>query len=99
MNNTLIVALNTKFQPIQDEMKEMVKAMDYINEQFEDICREHQTTQDDIKMLKSENEQLKSTVAILGNRLSQLEQHARAKYIELQNVPEKKPYNRTGKSY
>ncbi|KAJ0175788.1 hypothetical protein K1T71_001384 [Dendrolimus kikuchii] len=93
MNSTLLGAFDNKLQPIQDEICEMVKAMDYINVQFEDIRREHKISQDDIKALKSENENLKTTMINLENRLSQLEQHARAKNIELQCVPEKNTEN------
>ncbi|XP_034834921.1 uncharacterized protein [Maniola hyperantus] len=93
LNNTLVNALNDKFKPMQNEMVEIIKSMEHMNEQFEEVLMEHKTTQETMHALKIENDNLKSTVSELNIRLIQLEQHSRAKNIEIQCVPEKKHEN------
>lgn len=93
LNSTLNEALNTKLKPIQNEISEMIKSMEHMNEQFEEVLKEHKNTQEALETLKIENMNLKTTVSDLNIRLNQLEQHSRAKNIELQCVPEKKHEN------
>lgn len=93
VNTSIVSALNSKFKPIQDEIGEMMKAMDHMNEQFEYMRQEHKTTQENIKTLKDENDKLRTTVIDLSGRVNLLEQHARAKNIELQCIPEKQQEN------
>ncbi|XP_039755811.1 uncharacterized protein LOC120630612 [Pararge aegeria] len=71
----------------------MIKSMEHMSEQFEDVLREQKSTQDSLMELKTEYKYLKSTVADLTGRICQLEQHFRAKNIEIQCVPEKKHEN------
>lgn len=93
LHSVLITALNEKLQPIRSEMSDMIKSMELMNVRFEEDCLEHKQTKESMQALKNENDSLKSTVSELSSRISQLEQHSRAKNIEIQCVPEKNHEN------
>lgn len=93
INYSFANLLNNKLKSIQSEISEVVKSMEHINDQFEELRKEHKSALITMANLQSENESLKADVNDLRSRLGQLEQHARAKNIEIQCVPEKKTEN------
>ncbi|CAB3254231.1 unnamed protein product [Arctia plantaginis] len=85
--------LDIELRQVKDELQDVKQAMQFVNEQFEDIEREHKTSQICIKNLQEQNTFMLSNITDLKSRINQLEQGTRSRNIEIQCLPEKKSEN------
>lgn len=86
-----IVELKTK--EIFKEVNDVKDSICYLNTQYEDIKTDLQLKCNQMKKLSEENDNLKTTIKDLGNRLTIMEQQTRMCNIELQCLPEHKTEN------
>lgn len=82
--------LDTELRQLKNELQDVKQSMQFVNDQFEEIVKEHKTSQTYVKQLQDENTKMLSTITDLKTRVNQLEQNARCKNVEIQCVPEKK---------
>lgn len=85
--------LDLEFKTIKEEMKDFRNAMEFMNDQFENVLKEHKATEEHVRMLRDQNKQVEATMTDLQARINLLEQNARSKNIEIQCLPEKKTEN------
>uniref|UniRef100_A0A2A4J8C8 FP protein C-terminal domain-containing protein n=1 Tax=Heliothis virescens TaxID=7102 RepID=A0A2A4J8C8_HELVI len=71
----------------------MDASMKFMNNQYEDLLKEHATSMEAVRELQKENFMIKSTMSSLKIRLEQLEQQTRSNNVEIQCLPEKKQEN------
>lgn len=94
---SLTSKMSTLFSPdlksIKEEINDVKQSMSFIDSQYEDFIKEHKAAMETMKILKEENQTMRSTISDLSSRLNQVEQQARSSNIELQCVPEKKDEN------
>uniref|UniRef100_A0A2A4IU35 FP protein C-terminal domain-containing protein n=1 Tax=Heliothis virescens TaxID=7102 RepID=A0A2A4IU35_HELVI len=90
---TITDFLNSELKSIKKDLQELKESFTFHTKQFDDMQAEHVTTKNTVKYLSTENEQLKNTIADLGEKLNYLEQQARSNNVELQCLPEHKQEN------
>lgn len=93
INTTIINIVNSELAPIRADLEEFRVSLDFHTGQFDEFRSEYSEFKSTTKELKDENIKLQNTVADLRQRLSYLEQHARANNLELQCLPEHKQEN------
>ncbi|XP_063893065.1 uncharacterized protein LOC135117574 [Helicoverpa armigera] len=87
------VLLNKELQPINDKISGMEASLNFMNNQYEDLLKEHATSTEAVRELQKENSEMKTTMSSLKTRLEQLEQQTRSNNVEIQCLPEKKQEN------
>ena len=85
--------LNRELQPIRERIERMNDSMTFLNNQYEDLLKEHVTSKRNVVELQKENLSMKGTIGDLTGRLNHLEQQSRSNNIEIQCLPEKKQEN------
>ncbi|CAH2097388.1 unnamed protein product [Euphydryas editha] len=68
-------------------------SISFMNDKFEDIKKEQQSSNESVKKLELENIELKTTIQQISERLVNLEQQSRSNNLEVQCVPENKNEN------
>lgn len=93
LNQTLANYVNKELKVIKDNIDEIKKSMEFMNEKYEEMKTEVSSKINIIIDVQRENEQLKTTVHDLNMRLNQVEQQARSSNLEIQCLPEHKTEN------
>lgn len=93
MRISIKAVLNSEWKKIREELADMKKSINFINNQYEDFLQEHRANQTAVKDLKEHNIKLQVTIDTLNARVNELEQRSRSNNLELQCVPEKKNEN------
>lgn len=93
INTNIMCTINKELAPIREEMKEINKSINFINDTFEEIKREQNLAKENMKKIELENEELRSTLGDLQARTNILEQQSRKCNLEIQCVPENKKEN------
>lgn len=93
LNQTLANYVNNELKAIKDNVDEIRRSMEFMNEKYEEIKLEVSSKMNTIQEVEKENVQLKSTVKELNTRLNQMEQQARSSNLEIQCLPEHKSEN------
>lgn len=86
-------ALSRELAPLQKQVADLIDAVSFIDGRYDDINRQLQSREEDIKSLLISNEQLKVNVKELTSRLSLMEQYTREANIEINGIPEFKSEN------
>lgn len=86
-------SLEAKLQPILQNLNELTDSVKFLDKKYDEILEQVRSREEDIKALKSSNEQLQTTVTDLSSRLSNLEQNLREANIEIHGLPEFKNEN------
>ncbi|KAF9411601.1 hypothetical protein HW555_009673 [Spodoptera exigua] len=89
MRNTL----NLELRELRDQISGFKDSLGFLSAQFDNLNSDVAAHNSTIKLLKNENEQLRSEVAVWSNRVRQMDQLSRSTNIELQCVPEHKAEN------
>lgn len=82
-----------QLKEIRVEIAEYKKSVDFFSEKLEEFQKWHNNHVESFNTLTNDNSLLKSQVASLTQRISQMEQQARSSNIELQCLPESKSEN------
>lgn len=93
LNNSIVSIVNKELEPIGKEVSELRVSLNFHTKQFEDSQSEQAALKKTVKDLKDENTHLKTSYSDLSQRLSYLEQQARANNLEIQCLPENKQEN------
>ncbi|XP_026744662.1 putative leucine-rich repeat-containing protein DDB_G0290503 [Trichoplusia ni] len=93
LNKTVISTINQELLPIKEEIEGIRESMFFMNAKFEDLKKGHESSKETVKKLEQENQELKTTVVELNERLNNLEQQSRSNNLEVQCVPENKNEN------
>lgn len=93
ISETISRAINKEISSLKEEIESVRNSMDFINEKFEDMTRDHVIMKKDVDDIKSQNNALQNTVDLLKNRINAMEQNARSNNVEVQCVPENKNEN------
>lgn len=93
LNETMNAILNRELQPINAKIAAMDDSMKFINSQYEDLLKEHASSEEIITKLQKENLEMSNNIKLLNVRMDQLEQQTRSNNIEIQCLPEKKDEN------
>lgn len=93
LNENISKTIHSELSLLKEEMDNVKKSMDFINEKFEEARRDHKLMRNDVQDIKSENSKLQDAVVSLNNRINNMEQDARSCNVEIQCVPEHKNEN------
>lgn len=93
IRNEIRAAIRAEMGPINEKLLELQNAIQYISNQYDDLTKTTNTIMQDYKNIKSECEQLRSTVSTMSERVNTLEQYLRESNLEIQGVPEHKNEN------
>lgn len=93
LNTSLGAHLARELKCIKEEIKDMKDSMNFMNEKYEEVLKEHSDAKNKIAALEEQNSNLNSIVKELNSRLNSIEQNARSNNVEIQCVPERKDEN------
>lgn len=93
MEDSISKIIDRKIKPLEDDIIEIRKFLNFTNENYEDMKNNIDTFKVRISELESERNELGSTVNSLNQRINQIEQQSRQNNIELQCVPDSKNEN------
>lgn len=85
--------IEMKTNDIFKEVNDLKDSIHYLHKQYEDTNNDLQLMSSQMQKLGNENENLRTTVKDLSNRLSIMEQHSRMSNVEIQCIPESKAEN------
>lgn len=94
-------ALARELAPLQKQVTELIEAVSFIDGRYDDMNRQLQSREDDIKALLVSNVLLKSNVKELSNHVSLMEQRAREANLEINGfkwntrIQNREPYSDT----
>lgn len=93
LTKSLSGIFNSELRSIKEDIQCFKESMNFLNNQYEDFLKDQKLNTVHIEQLKSQNQELTSTVQDLSYRLNDLEQRARDKNVEIQCVPESRSEN------
>lgn len=85
--------LNVEIRELRDQITSFKDSLSFLSAQYDSINSDMVLQNSTIKLLKTENQQLRSEVNVLSNRVRQMDQLSRSANLELQCVPEHKAEN------
>lgn len=93
IRNEIRAAIRAELAPVKEQLVELRDSVQYISNQYDDLIKSTEAIMEDYKNLKSECQQLRTTVTALNDRLETMEQYLRESNIEVQGVPQHKNEN------
>lgn len=85
--------LTTELKNLKSEITEIKESMNFINCQYEDFLKEHESNKEHINELRENNSTIQCTLDNFTSQINSLEQRARSNNLEIQCVPENKREN------
>lgn len=82
--------MHSELKNVTSELEHVMNSMTHMNENFEDVMKEHKVLTEKVGSLEAQQTVANSTIVNLQLRVNQLEQQARCKNVEIQCLPEKK---------
>ncbi|CAG4925283.1 unnamed protein product [Colias eurytheme] len=92
-NVSIVSIINKELIPVREEMKELIRSMQFMNARFDEIEKLQQSATEITKKLEKENTELRNSIDDLLLRINNLEQHSRSNNLEIQCMPEKRNEN------
>lgn len=93
MENRISNIIDSKMKPLEEDMTEIKKFLNFTDEKYEDMKREVEVFKLRISDLEATKKDLSSTVDDLNRKINQMEQQSRQNNVELQCVPENRNEN------
>lgn len=93
IKSSILVVLKSELKILNTEMKEIKDSMNFINCQYEDFLKEHESNKEHINELRENNTRMQCTLDQFTSQINSLEQRARSNNLEIQCVPENKREN------
>lgn len=85
--------LNVEIRELRDQITDFKDSLGFLSAQYDSMNSDMVAQNSIIKQLKTENQQLRSEVNVLSNRVRQMDQLSRSANLEIQCVPEHKAEN------